>query len=126
MSGKLTLLTMRDIHRDVEAAARVRHARRQWGRWHLRVRSLELAYQTGERTLYLVDLERCGTAAQMLDWIFQLRGKTWCSPTDIGHLADAFRDILDPQANLCSFGAAKALDPVPYLRRRYGWGQAHG
>lgn len=124
MSGNLTFLTMRDITREAEAAARNRHARRQWGGWHLLVPTLELAYRDGSRTLYLIDLERCGTAAQVLDWIFQLRGKTWCSPTDIGHLADAFRDILDPQANLCSFGAAKSLDAAGHLRRRYGWGRA--
>lgn len=29
---------------------------------------------------YEVDLERCNTSAQMLDWIFQLQGKTWMTP----------------------------------------------
>lgn len=124
MSAKITILTMRDIQREADSALRAMRARRQWGAWHLQVRSLELTYEKAGRTFYRIDLERCGTAAQVLDWVFQLRAKTWCSPTDVGHLANAFRDILDPQANLCSFGRAKVLEVTPYLRRRYGWGQS--
>ncbi len=124
MSAKFTLYTIRDLRRKAEAARRAMRERRQWGAWHLHVRSLELTYEKAGRTLYRIDLERCGTAAQVLDWLFQLRAKTWCSPTDVGHLANAFRDILDPQANLCSFGRAKVLEVTPYLRRRYGGGQS--
>lgn len=30
--------------------------------------------------IYDVDLERCNTPAEVLDWIFQVKQKTWCTP----------------------------------------------
>ena len=123
MTGKLVVLTTRDFIRSAEAANRKSRERRQWRRWHLHVRTQELVYRDQRGDRYAIDLERCATSAQVLDWLMQMRGKSWCSTTDIGYLADAFRDILDPQANLCSFGASKTLVVTTYLRERYGWGQ---
>jgi hypothetical protein len=53
---------------------------------------------------YEVDLERCPTAAAVLDWIAQVEQKGWASPTVVGHLVAALCDLLDPQAHLCSWG----------------------
>jgi len=119
----LIILTMDDICRRADQESRERLNRRQWGPWHLETATLELVCRKSERSLYRIDLERCATSAQVLDWIFQVRDKTWCSPLDIGHLADAFRDIIDPQANLCSFAISKAINATAHLRRRHGTGK---
>lgn len=114
-----------DFAAEVERAEEERCARRTWGHWHLDTDTLELIYRADNGgACYFIDLERVTTSAAMLDWIFQLRMKTWTTPTDIGELADALYDIFDPQAMLCSFGATgragKTIDATGYLRRRYG------
>lgn len=58
---------------------------------------------------YEVDIEECTTSAEMLDWIFQINGKQWLKTEKenaelIGRLVQAFDDLLNPQATLCSWG----------------------
>jgi hypothetical protein len=89
-----------------------------WGPWKYKRSNLTLEYvpQDGH-WWYEVDLERCGTAAEMLDWIFQINGKDkdCCSVEDLGHLIVALDDLLNPQANICSFGHASRLDVAKYF-----------
>ncbi len=122
MKKPISFLTFDQIVALAEKAEQESVERRQWGRWHLSVETLELAYVQDQRTFYRIDLERCSTSAEVLDWIFQLRGKSWTRVIDMGHLIDALHDILDPQANLCSWAITKKMDPKAYLRRRYGKG----
>ncbi|HYZ12241.1 MAG TPA: hypothetical protein VFA08_01350 [Actinomycetota bacterium] len=56
---------------------------------------------------YEIDLERCTTPAEVLDWIFQVRGKAFASPEVLTGLIHALQATLDPQATLCSWGVAK-------------------
>lgn len=86
----------------------------RWGRWELDAGRLVLTFSKQHHS-YEVDLERCCTPAQMLDWIFQVRPKGWCSIEDIADLIDAFNDLLDPQKNLCSGGLAKRIPSVRKL-----------
>lgn len=75
---------------------------------------------------YEVDLYRCTSSAEVLDWIIQIAGKEWASAehggddsehnpdgwTDDAILAGLVRaldDVLHPQAHLCSFGTSKRL-----------------
>jgi hypothetical protein len=66
------------------------------------------------------------TSAAMLDWIFQVSNKRWCTAEDSGDLLEALRDIFSPQGRLCSGacgsggGPGKTLDAEAYLRARYG------
>jgi putative alpha-1,2-mannosidase len=39
---------------------------------------------------YEIDLERCNTPAQMLDWIYQLHGKAWVTATIMYEILGAF------------------------------------
>lgn len=121
-----TPITLDDIDTAVSRDAARRRERRCWGRWHLDTNTLELiATDTHGRGIYFIDLERMGTSAAVLDWIFQVTGKTWCSRKDAGDLIAALRDILDPQARLCSFacssgGDGTRIDATRILRARYG------
>lgn len=89
-----------------------------WGPWKYVKSNLTLVYAPRDRHWhYEVDLERCNTSAQMLDWIFQLRTKRedLVSAEDIGHFVAALDDLLNPQANICSFGTDSRLNTTRYL-----------
>ena len=42
---------------------------------------------------YYIDLERCRTADDILDWLIQLAEKAWIRPEDIGHLVLALHEL---------------------------------
>lgn len=54
--------------------------------------------------IYDVDLGRCGTSAQVLDWICQVAHKSWATDAVIAGLVRAINHYLHPQGRLCSGG----------------------
>ena len=92
----------------------------RWGYWELDTTELTLTFDPSDHGReYWIRLDTINTSAQMLDWIFQLSGKTWMTPKDRADLLDAFEDILDPQATLCSGGESKTLNAKEYLRKKF-------
>lgn len=53
---------------------------------------------------YEIELERCKTSAQVLDWIFHIYPKTWVTPKTMYDLLTHLQKHVDPQATLCSWG----------------------
>ena len=51
---------------------------------------------------YEVDLDDALTSAQILDWIFQLAGKTWCGPWCLYGLVEALNVLVGQR--VCSSG----------------------
>ena len=49
------------------------------GDWYFDAKILTLEYVNG-RWNYQIDLEECTTPAELLDWLFQIQGKSWCTP----------------------------------------------
>lgn len=80
-----------------------------WGdheyRWVYHAENLTLELVHDGRWCYEVDLERCTTSAEMLDWIFQVQGKGWPGASE--SLLMALFDLLHPQGNLCSWGVER-------------------
>ena len=72
----------------------------RWGNWVFNPKHLTLTHSPED---YEIDLERIHSSAAILDWIFQIQGKDWADEQTLYDLLRAFRDILDPQANYCSF-----------------------
>lgn len=68
---------------------------------------------------YEVDPELCTTAAQALDRIAQVAGKTWATSECVGELVTALNLLLELQANLCPFGQARRADAAAILRARH-------
>lgn len=111
---------------------------RHWGDWILDVERLCLVYHAFPVALgngsgrtegvppytafwgdYEIDLERVRDSAAMLDWIFQIRGKSWATSRVMRDLIEAFDDLFKPQANLCSNGCNKVIqNPKAFLKRR--------
>jgi hypothetical protein len=75
-----------------------------WGPWRLDRERLVLdLYDDQGRWLYELDLERCGSAAAVLDWLVHVSRKGY-APEVAGHLVVALRDLLDPRTRLYSAG----------------------
>jgi hypothetical protein len=73
-----------------------------WGSWQLDRERLVLdLHDDAGHWLYEIDLERCATAAAVLDWIMQVAGKAWTTDAITGALVRALDDLLDPQTRLC-------------------------
>lgn len=87
-----------------------------WGRWRL---NGEGGYWSLDIGSYYIRLDHILTNAAMNDWLFQLAGKSWVTPEDLGHLVLAFNEIFMPQANLCSMGTDKKLKPT-YINMTLG------
>jgi hypothetical protein len=88
---------------------------RHWGPWALNKGTLALEHIEGRD--YWIDLERCTTPAEVLDWIAKVAGKTWADDATVAGLARALNDVLRPQSTLCSFGRPRRLT-VTQIRRR--------
>jgi len=102
-------MSLKNLNQNPQAVKRPRaYHRQRWGRWQLDAWKHNLVFcaDWGNYS-YTVDLSRITSSAQMLDWIFQFKGRG--DPQDMADLLQAFHDILHPQANLCSSGADKRL-----------------
>ena len=84
---------------------------KRWGAWTLDHRHACLVY---DGDAYFVSIDEMTTPAQTLDWIFQIVGKSWATPADIGHLVMAIDDILG--RDMASCGRSKRISPLPRMR----------
>ena len=101
---------------------------RRPNRWYFEPVNLTLALSPSGRRLmdgdllgpgeYEVDLERCTTSAQVLDWIVQVSKKTWATDAIVADLVRALDDVLDMQGTLCPFGQARIVDVKQLLAGR--------
>jgi hypothetical protein len=87
--------------------------RAHYGPWKFRRDNCTLemtgpAYPGGSNPYY-IDLDRCCTPEEMLDWVFQINGKEWGAPEVVKSMLDAFDDLVAPQASLCSFGQRSVI-----------------
>jgi hypothetical protein len=79
-----------------------------WGGWRLNTSNYTLEHPDGPARYY-VDLERCLTSAEVLDFIAQIAGKTWADDACLAGLVRALKSVLRVQSLLCSSGLSKEL-----------------
>ncbi len=105
----ITMMSLEQLRAIVsEEASRTRELEEQlpgfftedFGPWRFDPDDLLLIHKQGS---YIIPLERITSSACLLDWIFQIQKKPWANPVTIISLLIAFRCILDPQKNYCSF-----------------------
>jgi hypothetical protein len=72
------------------------------------------------RTDYYINLERCTSPAEILDWIAQLRTKEDFTDLDVGHAVALLDDLLHFQENYCGWGRSRRARPVAILEARLG------
>ena len=88
-----------------------------WGDWHFCKSNLCLDLLPKNHStkwshncpFYQIDLEEINNTAKILDCIYQLKGKNLSLYGEhvVRDLIDAFDDVLQPQANCCSWGGEK-------------------
>jgi hypothetical protein len=64
---------------------------------------------------YEIDLDRCASSAQVLDWISQVSKKTWATSELIGDLVLKLDEVLNLQRNICGWGVDHKLDVRQWL-----------
>jgi hypothetical protein len=91
-------------------------ARTSWGQWTFDENHLALMHADPP---YRIDLERCTTSAEVLDWIAQVAGKLWATAADVGDLVRALDDVLGLQANICGAGKEHVIVDVRAVITRH-------
>ncbi len=59
---------------------------------------------------YLIQMERCRTSAEVLNWLVQVQKKEWAGDTCVAGLLAALDYLLNLQGSLC--GSGKELGPI--------------
>ena len=75
--------------------------------WRVNFSNLTIEHARGPE-FYYVDLERCLSSAEVLDWIIQIERKRWGGGV-VEELVWLLNLLLDPQAHLCGFGAGSTI-----------------
>lgn len=89
-----------------------------WGPWRYDPKTLCLTWKDRFSAMeYEVDLERCTTAGDILDWVGQInRKKKWGTPEVLGYLVQALDDLLHLQSNILCLAPGKSFDVRRHLR----------
>ena len=93
-----------------------------WGNWKLDRNAGQLVFvhpTSKPPEFYWINLHRLNTGAEMLNEIFHVGQKTWCSDEDVRQLLRALDDIFLPQKFLCSLEPGECLNVKKYLQERY-------
>lgn len=87
-----------------------------WRGWYLDRKNIALVHREpgGE---YDVDILRCRSSAETLDWIIQIAHKSWATDDVIAGLIRALDDLIDVQGVLCPGGRSRNI-PLSYLYER--------
>lgn len=83
----------------------------EWGNWNYDASSFELGYRRDGAWVYAVDLDRCRSSAEVLDWIYQVRHKGVFTAEDVADLLDAIDAVFAVQSNLCPSGTSLEIEP---------------
>lgn len=88
----------------------------KWGGWVLTDHESGPSLDFPEGT-YEVALAECNSSAQILNWIFHLKEKTWATQQVMDDFLTAINDILEPRANFCTGGLERKADGVVIARK---------
>jgi hypothetical protein len=79
--------------------SRAAELEREWGSWDENwkvipsTNELEFVGHAYAGIGYRIDLDRCKSAEQAMDWLLQIQSKGWGTPEALYDLLKAFRDI---------------------------------
>ena len=85
----------------------------RWGNWELDLTNMCLF---NAHAGYGIDLEGVHSSAAILDWVFQIRNKSWADAGTMHDLLRAIDDVLCPQANYCPWEEDRRADGVALAR----------
>ncbi|MGH7256380.1 MAG: S4 domain-containing protein, partial [Nitrospirales bacterium] len=88
--------------------------------WKFDSKNLTLTLRTNDpQQSYQIDLKKCRTSAEVLDWIMQVAGKSFVDDHILALLIHELNRLLYPQGNLCSLGTEQGpIDVKKVLHQR--------
>lgn len=98
----MPFITAREVFDRHEKYLDGKRRTKRWGNWVVFVGSYNCIEH--EPSGYWIGFNRLNTCAEIMDWLFQLRQKTWFTSQDASDFLTLIDDVLHPQATLCSFG----------------------
>lgn len=119
--AKANMLNVYDAKRMTEALEKYKRGRKDSYAVFDPTSLCILVYNEDRVQVYEIDLERCTTAGQALDWIYQLYHKTWVTPVILRDIIECmdivFLKIFDRgiQGSLCPCGCARYKDGGKYV-----------
>jgi hypothetical protein len=89
-----------------------------WGPWVYDDVGAIVLLKNG-RSSYTIDLNLCRTTGEVLDSCMQVAAKDWATDAILAGVLRAFRDLLEPQKTMCSWGERGVLlEPAEYAAAR--------
>lgn len=87
------------------------------GVWEYRPKQMSIFHHEFS---YWISVERLTNSAEILDWLAQIRGKTWADSKAIGDLLEMINTLIPLQQYVCGNGVGKKIDPVEIINSRRG------
>jgi len=69
-----------------------------------RTKTIDIVQDVGDSIFYQIDLEQCCNSSQLLDWLFQVNGKAWCTPELLKAIMDVIEDSSYKYFSKCAQG----------------------
>jgi len=93
-----------------------------YGPWIFDREGFVLVHKPRTNEEYVVELARCTSGAEILDWIAQFSRKAWAAADSVGWLARALDEILGLQEHYCGDGVNQEHDPRAAYRAMWPGG----
>ena len=82
-----------------------------WGGWNLQSDLMVLEYKEEDDSLFSVPIEHLCNSYGVLNIIYEVYRKRWCSAKVMKDFLRAIDDMLFPQVNICFNSENKKIDP---------------
>ncbi|MBY4641588.1 hypothetical protein K6L44_16680 [Gluconacetobacter entanii] len=89
-----------------------------WGNWQLNLKNACLEHPGPGVQPYQIYLGDITSSASILNWIYQMKEKTWMTSDDVSDLVKAFYDIFG--RGVCGDGVSHSFNPENILSAKYG------
>lgn len=91
--------------------AKVKNPKMTWGNWNLKSDLMVLEYETDGDSLFTIPIEHLCDSYGVLNIIYEVYRKRWCSAKVMKDLLRAIDDMLFPQVSICFNGGNNKIDP---------------
>lgn len=91
--------------------AKERKIKKQWGEWGLKEDLMVLEYENDGESLFTVPIEHLCNSYGVLNIIFEVYPKRWCSAKVMKDFLRAIDDVLFPSVSICFNSENNKIDP---------------
>lgn len=91
--------------------AKVKNPKMAWGNWNLKSDFMVLEYKTDDESLFSIPIEHLSDSYGVLNIIYEVYRKEWCSAKVMKDLLRAIDDVLFPSVSICFNRENNKIDP---------------